>query len=38
MVYADVNIFLRFILNDNQEMADFAETLLAATKPPTPVS
>ena len=28
MVYADANIFLRFILNDNKEMADYAETLL----------
>lgn len=28
MVYADTNICLRFILNDNEEMADFAETLL----------
>ena len=28
MVYADADIFLRFILNDNKEMADFAENLL----------
>ena len=28
MVYADANIFLRFILNDNKEMADYAENLL----------
>ncbi len=28
MVYADANVFLRFILNDNKEMADYAETLL----------
>ena len=28
MVYADANIFLRFILNDNEEMADYAENLL----------
>lgn len=28
MVYADANIFLRLILNDNAEMADFAERLL----------
>ncbi len=28
MVYTDANIFLRFILNDNKEMADYAETLL----------
>ncbi len=32
MVYADANIFLRFILNDNQEMADFAEQLLTTQK------
>lgn len=30
MVYADTNICLRFILNDNEEMADFAETILIA--------
>ena len=28
MVYADANVFLRFILNDNEEMADYAEKLL----------
>ncbi|MBO4319388.1 MAG: PIN domain-containing protein [Treponema sp.] len=28
MVYADANIFLRFILNDNAEMADYAEKML----------
>lgn len=28
MVYADANVFLRFILNDNEEMADYAENLL----------
>lgn len=28
MVYADANCLLRFILNDNQEMADYAENLL----------
>ncbi len=28
MIYADANIFLRFILNDNKEMADYAENLL----------
>ena len=28
MIYADANIFLRFILNDNEEMADYAENLL----------
>jgi predicted nucleic-acid-binding protein len=28
MVYADANVFLRFILNDNKEMADYAEKLL----------
>lgn len=27
MIYADTNICLRLILNDNQEMADFAENL-----------
>lgn len=27
MIYADTNICLRFILNDNQEMADYAENL-----------
>ncbi len=28
MVYADANCLLRFILNDNQEMADYTESLL----------
>ncbi len=28
MVYADANVFLRFILDDNKDMADYAETLL----------
>ncbi|MBO7638632.1 MAG: PIN domain-containing protein [Treponema sp.] len=28
MVYADANVFLRFILNDNEAMADYAEKLL----------
>ena len=28
MVYADANCLLRFILNDNQEMADYTENLL----------
>lgn len=28
MIYVDANIFLRYILNDNQEMANFAENLL----------
>ncbi len=28
MVYVDANVFLRFILNDNKEMADYAEILL----------
>ena len=29
MVYADANCLLRFILNDNQEMADYTENLLS---------
>ena len=28
MIYADANCLLRFILNDNQEMADYTENLL----------
>ena len=28
MVYADANCLLRFILNDNEEMADYTENLL----------
>lgn len=30
MIYADTNMCLRFILNDNQEMADYAEKLFIA--------
>lgn len=29
MQYVDANVFLRFILDDNREMADYAEELLA---------
>lgn len=29
MIYADTNICLRFILNDNEKMADYAENLFA---------
>lgn len=32
MLYADANIFLRFILNDNKEMADFAENLIESNE------
>ncbi|MBQ3923409.1 MAG: PIN domain-containing protein [Spirochaetales bacterium] len=28
MVYTDANIFIRFIVNDNEIMADYAENLL----------
>lgn len=30
MIYADTNICLRLILNDNQEMADFVDCILLA--------
>lgn len=32
MIYADTNICLRFILNDNEEMADYAENLFATNE------